>query len=132
MDEEEIRKHFQLIWDIYPKKINKGQAFHEWNRIISGADAPHWKVFYKAILQQKKSDQWQNPKYIPLLNNWLKDEKWNHDPKEMIDYSHALLPTCPNGWTLGKDFVSDRVGCQECEEENHKIWKQCKLIKRGE
>jgi len=39
-------------------------------------DAALWGVMRTAILEQRKSQQWQNPKYIPASFKWLEEERW--------------------------------------------------------
>ena len=30
-----------------------------------------------ALVDQKRSEQWQNPKFIPHASTWLNGERWN-------------------------------------------------------
>ncbi len=38
--------------------------------------AHHLAVMLQAIQQQKRSEQWQTPKLIPLMTTWLHQERW--------------------------------------------------------
>lgn len=75
----ECSKHvndgFEKFWNAYPKKANKREAETAWNK----AKLPDIDFILTAIENQKKSDQWQDPKYIPYPSSWLNKERWNDD-----------------------------------------------------
>jgi len=79
---------FEQFWEAYPKKIDKGKALTAWNKICSSQknNKPSIRTIKKAIIQQKKTERWQDSKYIPHPTTWLNQSRWLDDPKEMIEY----------------------------------------------
>ncbi len=80
---------FEKFWTLYPKKAGKGDALSKWNTICNKPTKgrPTWVEIKKAVFNQKKSEQWQNAKYIPHASTWLNQSKWLNDPKQMKSYS---------------------------------------------
>lgn len=80
---------FDKFWNLYPRKGSKGEALTKWKAICNRSikEKPTWPEIKKAILSQKKSEQWQDPKYIPLAATWLNQRRWLDDPKELVSYS---------------------------------------------
>ena len=83
-----VKSQFELFWNRYPKKANKGKALSKWESICNKPikQRPKWKEILKAIHAQKKSEQWQNPKFIPHAATWLNQNQWMNDPESMISY----------------------------------------------
>jgi hypothetical protein len=88
-EEEDAReitpKKFELFWNIYPRKTDKGKALTSWNKLCNKKpkERPIWRILRTAILEQKKSERWQNPKFIPMPATWLNQSRWLDDPDEM-------------------------------------------------
>jgi len=101
---------FEDFWNLYPKKAGKGDALTRWNTICNKPpkERPTWRIIKKAILQQKKTDQWQKPKFIPNASTWLNQSKWLNDPKEMKSYNREeekpkFIIEYGERWELGED-----------------------------
>jgi len=79
---------FDKFWELYPGRGSKGDAKTKWITICNRPpkEKPTWPQIKKAILSQKKSEQWQDPKFIPHASTWLNKRKWMDDPKELIKY----------------------------------------------
>lgn len=83
--DQKIRTNqFELFWKLYPKKVNKGYALNSWGKLTSKKEAPTWKQVYNAIKEQKSSEQWQNPKFIPHASTWLNNLGWLNDARQML------------------------------------------------
>lgn len=76
-------KQFDKFWAIYPRKGSKGKALTEWNKICLKKERPTFRQIKNAILTQKESEQWQNPKFIPLPSTWLHQSRWLDDASEL-------------------------------------------------
>lgn len=76
---------FEKFWKIYPRKVNKGQAKTAFEKICNkpSKDKPTWKQVAKAIIQQSKSERWQDKKYIPHPTTWLNQQRWLDDPADL-------------------------------------------------
>ena len=83
-----VKSQFELFWKKYPKKANKGKALSKWESICNKPikERPKWKEILKAVHAQKKTGQWQNPKFIPHAATWLNQNQWMNDPESMISY----------------------------------------------
>ena len=76
---------FEEFWRLYPRKVDKGNALTRWESICHKPpkQRPTWKDIKRAILKQKNSDRWQDPKFIPYPTTWLNNNRWMDDPEEM-------------------------------------------------
>lgn len=118
--------HFKQFWNIYPKHLNKSEAFIVWKDLCIQKDRPQFKELIRAVIAQKKSEQWKkDPRFISYPVNWLKNKRWLDDPKGMTGVTRPD-EVCPIGWNFGKDF-SDLVGCQRCEDDYSKTYLRCKV-----
>jgi len=68
---------FEKFWDVYPKKIGKGNV-QKWFR-SKKPSAELLNTMLKAIETQGMSEQWQNPQYIPMPMTWLNQERWGDE-----------------------------------------------------
>jgi hypothetical protein len=80
---------FDTFWHLYPNKAGKGAAVTAWNKICNrqNGQRPTWEEIENAILEQKKSKQWQDRQYIPHASTWLNQSRWLDDPKYMNGFS---------------------------------------------
>lgn len=73
---------FEEFYKAYPRHIGKKAA---WKAYLK-SDIPQRLVILVAIERQKRSQQWQDPKYIPHPATWLNQSRWEDevevDPKE--------------------------------------------------
>jgi len=68
---------FDDFWEIYPKKKNKKRSEKIWakNKLDKKAD-----VIIKAVVHQIQYElQWQDKKYIPDPDTYLRNERWNDE-----------------------------------------------------
>lgn len=102
-----IKSQFDNFWKIYPKKTDKGKSKTKWNQLCGKPknEKPDWKEIKLAIINQKKSDRWQDMKFIPNPTTWLNQSRWLDDPKEMVIYDFDTSEPTGNrtGYT-GTDF----------------------------
>ena len=85
---------FDQFWKIYPKKVDKGAVLTRWNKLCSipPNQRPTWRQIRLAIINQKKSERWQDPKFIPNGTTWLNQQRWLDDAAEMKCYMDAKTP----------------------------------------
>lgn len=67
---------FEILWNIYPRKINKKKTEEIWNEIL--VDEKLFKKIIESIKTAKKTDQWKR-KIIMSPDNYLKQERWNDE-----------------------------------------------------
>lgn len=78
---------FDMFWSAYPRKTNKGFAKKVFQKLK--VDKTLLEKMVVALGQQKKSDQWKNPQYIPHPSTWLNGERWED---ELITTAQPLSP----------------------------------------
>ena len=125
-----VPSDFIQFWNLYPKKPDKGKALTAWNKLCHKPpkQRPTWKQIKLALIRQKKSDRWQDPKFIPHPTTWLNQSRWFDDPKEMKTFTKEDENNiCEYSGTFGKDFSYSRTGCMECEDKSSATWRRCKL-----
>jgi hypothetical protein len=87
LDEDKITIDlFTRFWKLYPnKKGSKGKTLSIWETICNrkNKQAPSWSIITKAIREQKETERWQDPKFIPHASTWLNQSRWLDDPNEM-------------------------------------------------
>lgn len=74
---------FEKFWKVYPKKVDKGKALKSWNNLINKKDKPDLKTIMFAIRDQKRSERWQDPQFIPMPTTWINQTRWIDDPATM-------------------------------------------------
>lgn len=78
---------FEKFWEMYPKKVDKGKAKTIWDRICQRKqNRPTWRELSLSLARQKKSERWQNKKFIPHPSTWLNQSRWLDDPSQMKSY----------------------------------------------
>lgn len=85
-DSEEIKlslNDFDRFWKVYPTKDKKGEALKSWTTLSNKKDRPTLKTIMFAIRDQKQTERWSNPQFIPLASTWINQTRWIDDPKEM-------------------------------------------------
>jgi len=70
---------FEKFWEVYPKKIGKGEAFKAWKK-IKPSQVLQQKII-ESINNQSKSEQWikDGGQYIPNAQKWLNGSRWDDE-----------------------------------------------------
>lgn len=68
---------FDIFWKAYPRKVSPAAAKKSFAKLK--VDDRLLEKMLKAIEQQKKTDQWKDPKYIPHPSTWLNNERWEDE-----------------------------------------------------
>jgi len=98
---------FDEFWELYPRKVGKGDAKTAWEKLCTknhGKDRPTWKEVRRAIILQKRSSQWQNPKFIRHPSVWLNKRSWMNDPGQMTGSWEEDQPVKKTGF-VGKTEI---------------------------
>ena len=66
---------FERFWSAYPRKTNKKKAKDAFIRKCT--DEIMFQKMLSSLVDQKQSDQWQNPRFIPHASTWINGERWN-------------------------------------------------------
>ena len=91
---------FDRFWKVFPKKAGKKQAAKVWKRLNPSAELQ--ATILKAVKAQAASEQWQDTRYIPHAERWLKWERWNDE----------LPPATarPDSWARERDIGKHTEG----------------------
>ena len=80
---------FEKFWEIYPRHSEKGKTLTCWKKLCNKKDRPAWSTIKKALLAQKETERWVNPKFIPLPPTWLNQSRWLDDPECMVSFDSS-------------------------------------------
>ena len=65
---------FNILWEIYPRKVNKQYALQCFKKLSPDADLT--ETIKKAIEKAKRWKQWEDDKYIPHFSTYLNQRRW--------------------------------------------------------
>jgi len=71
---QSIEQAFEKFWKAWPKKVDRKEAYQKFLKVKEPVE-----VLLSAIERQKKSQQWEEKKYIPSPARWLSKEKWEDE-----------------------------------------------------
>lgn len=69
---------FETFWASYPRHEGKANAKKAFTALKVTDEL--LGTMLDAINRQKASEQWQNPKYIPMPTTWLHGRRWEDEP----------------------------------------------------
>jgi hypothetical protein len=69
---------FETFWASYPRHEGKASAKKAFTALKVTDEL--LRTMLDAINRQKASEQWQNPKYIPMPTTWLHGRRWEDEP----------------------------------------------------
>lgn len=75
---KEADRLFDKFWSVYPRHEGKENARKAFAKLKP--DDAMLETLINAILKQKQSDQWADPKYIPHPATWLNGHRWEDEP----------------------------------------------------
>lgn len=82
--------YFAEFWRFYPNKVNKVGARKAFKKLKVTEQMLARMI--DALEEQKKSEQWRNPKYIPHAQTWLNQERWEDEvPGSGFDPAYEKL-----------------------------------------
>ncbi len=69
---------FATFFNAYPvsRRVGGKTGRAAFDHTAIGLHGDHLAMVLLALEQQKRSEQWQNPKLIPLMTTWLNQERW--------------------------------------------------------
>jgi uncharacterized protein YjbJ (UPF0337 family) len=70
---------FATFCTAYPasRRITGKKGRTAFQSAVLGKNGTHFAMMLEALEQQKRSEQWQTTKLIPLMTTWLSQERWN-------------------------------------------------------
>ncbi len=78
---------FLNFWDSYPKKIGKGKAWEEWEKISPAPSDVLLLEMLNKIKSFKQTQQWRKDggQFIPLPSTWLHQKRWEDEINIMVE-----------------------------------------------
>jgi len=79
---------FETFWKQYPargeppKKTQKETAMKAYISATKDKSFPGLPVLLNLLVQEKRSEQWRKPKYIPMAATWLHGKPWKDEPAQ--------------------------------------------------
>ena len=77
-DSKESDRMFEKFWSVYPRHEGKQNAVKAFAKLKP--DEALLETMINAILKQKQSDQWSDPRYIPHPATWINGRRWEDEP----------------------------------------------------
>ena len=77
-----VEKDFLTFWDAYPARGNpprrsgKDQALKIWTSLHRKKELPSLQNILAFLDEDSRSEQWKNPKYVPMASTWLNRKPW--------------------------------------------------------
>lgn len=108
---DDVELAFEEFRNAYPasRRVGGKDGRRAFDGALKGRDlSSHMAVMLAALEQHKRSEQWQNPKYIPLLTTWLNGERWMVSLPPMSPMGQSVK-TAGNQSAL-EQFVARRQG----------------------
>ena len=83
---------FEAFWAAYPRKVGKGAARSEWQKLHPSAALQ--AAIRAALAQQTTSDQWRKEggQFIPHARTWLHQRRWEDEPDNLEPSSVGQTP----------------------------------------
>lgn len=85
-DDHVLEERFNIFWEAYPRKVKKKDARKSWDKIKPSDELLN--TMLKSVEEWKKTEQWQDDRFIPHPSVWLNGERWNDevplDPLEKL------------------------------------------------
>lgn len=92
---KEQRQAFDECWKIYPVKQGQESAWRKWKAFSRAGILPESQVIYDAIIAHSQTDsRWKRGK-IPLMKNWLADQRWQDQPHDEAGATQASYQDLP-------------------------------------
>lgn len=104
--------HFEAFWRMYPNKTDKGKAFSAWCKLCSnqskGKVLPTWEMVRQAVKNQRKTERWADPTFVPVPTTWINQSRWLDDPTMMVTYKKKVQTE-----RRGFGFVGSKIEYKE-------------------
>jgi hypothetical protein len=71
---------FSALWKAYPRKDNRTRAEEEWDLIQPTAEL--LATMIAAIETKKRTGEFSDPSFVPLLWRWIHEKRWTDQPPE--------------------------------------------------
>ena len=71
---------FLDFWQSYPRKVAKVRAYAAWKRLAPSRSLI--TVIMQELEKQKRSESWEDPKFIPHPGTWLNGRRWEDEVPE--------------------------------------------------
>ncbi len=79
---------FEQFWDVWPKKVDKDKCKQWWER--NKPDKDLFDLMVTNIEAMKKTQQWEDPKYIPGPYKWLYGRRWEDELPQKRDIGDTI------------------------------------------
>lgn len=70
-------REFLAFWDAYPVKKDKKRSAAKYATALKSGTKPG--IILAGLERAKKSEQWRDPKFIPLASTWLNGARWEDE-----------------------------------------------------
>jgi hypothetical protein len=84
-DRQIATEQFARVWDIYPKKESPRTALAAWLAITPLPTPEFTDHAIATIARQRQTPEWlkEGGQFVPRLENWIQQGRWNDEPSEL-------------------------------------------------
>ena len=79
-DKNYIAQNFDKFWREYPKKVSKKLSYDQWIKL--NPDSQLEQRIIDSVIKYKKSGRWDDKKFIPHPDKFLKHKRWEDEIEE--------------------------------------------------
>jgi hypothetical protein len=111
--QQKLHQEFNTFWDIYPRKLGKGEAKGAFVKAVDkfGAD-----VVLDGVRKFASDPNLPAPQFVPRAATWLNQERWDDEPYSAVD--PASIPGVSRGVAPRSPYVG---GPREWVQDLHKL-----------
>jgi len=80
----DINQQFNQFWDIYPRKLGKGEARGAFAKAVTKFGA---ELILEGVRRFAEDPNLPAPQYVPRAATWLNQERWDDEPYQPQDVS---------------------------------------------
>jgi len=98
----DIKQHFDSFWDIYPRKLGKGEAK---GAFIKAVTKFGHEVIMDGVRKLASDPNLPPVQYVPRAATWLNQERWDDEPYTAVD--PASIPGVSRGIAPKSPYVGE-------------------------
>lgn len=80
----DIQRHFNDFWEIYPRKLGKGEAKQAFFKAVNRFGL---EIVMEGVRRFAADPNLPAPQFVPRASTWLNQERWDDAPYEAPDVS---------------------------------------------
>lgn len=89
--EKRLPTGFADFWKVYPRRVGKADAIKAWEKALKACVLPRGSDLAEKIEALKRTEQWQNPEFIPHPATFINGRRWEDEiPTNGASVRHVI------------------------------------------